>query len=117
MIVSGAAGLVVAALIYFGALGLRGALSGILPNGLAGTIIFFILLVVSILEIGVMVLALRQMLSARLEREFIYALNLIYVAFASVYAAIFLILVGDTSLGVVLAGLSLVRLLSDFWIQ
>ena len=113
---SGAVGILFAALIYFAALQVRGVLGGWVPFPLARLVIFFILFAVSLAEILVMTFALRKLWQTRIPK-LIYVVNVLYVAFAAVYAAVFLVLVDDPNLGAVLASLSFVRWASDFWVR
>ena len=117
LLLSGAVGVALAALIYFAASNVRGALSFLLPLPFTGLVIFLILFAVSSLELIMMVAGLRILKASGFRMEFIYALNALYVAFAAVYAALFLVLVGESNLGLLLAALSLVRWASDFWIR
>lgn len=113
LIGSGAAGLLLAALIYLAALPLRGVLGRFLPLRGAEMPIFVFWLVVSLVEMPVMVFALRQMR----EERWALLLNAVYVAFAGVYAALFILVVDDAQLGALLAGLSAARWASVVWMR
>lgn len=105
---SGAAGLVLAALPYSVAILAQGSLSGLLLIPSAGFVLFWLLLLVSLVEIGVMTAALARLVSG-LNHIFLYLVAAAYVGFAGVYALFYALLVPDVHGIQILAALSIVR--------
>lgn len=108
VLLSGAAGLVLAALFYLVAAEIDGALRVLVMIPDAGIVIFLILLGVSLFEIAVMMYALAT-LAMRLPLVVVCAMAGGYVAFAGVYALVYGLFVPDLRGMQVLAGLALVR--------
>ncbi len=122
MISSGAVGLALAALVYFLAARvvggiLREVLAGLVPLPETQAIVFVILLGFSLLEMPVMIFALRTLHGDKGSQGVFYALNALYVAFASAYAALMVLLFGESSFSELLVGMSAVRWLSAWWIR
>lgn len=107
----GAAGMVLAALFYFVAAQVQGALAFLLMTREAGIVIFAIFLGVSLVEIGVMPIALRR-LAVRLPPKLWCVTAAGYVAFAGVYAIGYALLVEDARGIQILSALAGVR-----WLQ
>ncbi len=114
---SGAVGVALAALVYFLATRVGSVLRSLVALREAEVIIFIILLVISLIEMPVMIFGLRTLFREKVSTLFVYAVNGIYVGFASFYAAILVLLFGESNLSVLLAGLSLARWASDWWIR
>ncbi len=115
--VSGAVGVLLAALIYF--LAPRGQLLQRFPTipDWAELALFILLLGISLAELPVMFVGIRTFGRGGMNRYLIYSINVVYVAFAAVYAAILLLLFGDSAFTALLAGLSLIRWATDWWIR
>ena len=113
-------GLVTGGLLYALAAWFKYYLPAII-SGLIGTIfVFTLLLLLALIEMPMMVFAMRRMAtSAGSPRGLITLTNMGYVAFASVYAIIFVLLTGDNyfSLGNVLAALCIARFASGAFIE
>lgn len=108
VLLTGAAGLILAALFYLVAAEIDGALRVLVMIPDAGIVLFLILLGVSLLEIAVMMYALAT-LGPRLPLTILCFIAGGYVAFAGVYALVYGFLVPDLRGVQVLAGLALVR--------
>ncbi len=114
---SGAAGVALAALVYFLAARLGGLLRSWPSVREAEVIVFVILCVFALAEIPVMVFGLRTLYREKVSRIFIYVANGLYVAFAAFYAAVLVVLFGESNLSALLVSLSLARWASDWWIR
>jgi small-conductance mechanosensitive channel len=116
---AGFIGLLIGAGVYAAASVLSARLPTLVAqDGIGAAIIFAILLAFSLGEIPLMVFALRQMArSATTSRRFVLGVFVVYVAFASVYASIFVLLTGQVLWGIALAGLCVVRLASGALVQ
>lgn len=108
VLLTGAAGLVLAALFYLVAAELDGALRVLVMIPDAGIVLFLILLGISLLEIAVMIYALAS-LAPRLPLMFLCVVCGGYVAFAGVYALLYGLFVPDLRGMQALAGLAFVR--------
>ncbi len=117
LVLSGAVGLGLAALLYFLAAQVGGILGVLAPLRAAEIIIFAILLGVALLEMPVMIIGLHTLLGTNLDRRFVYGVNVIYVAFAAFYAVILILLFDESNLSMLLVSLCAVRWLSDWWIR
>jgi hypothetical protein len=107
----GAAGLVLAALLYCGATRVQGALGFLLLVPSAGAVLLALLFLISLVEIFVMTLALKQ-LAACLPWRLLCVAATGYVAFAGVYAFLYALLVPDPRGVQWLAALSVARWLT-----
>ncbi len=94
MMLFGAAGLILAALYYFSALQMQGALSFLLLIQEAGFVIFILMFAVSLVEIVVMMIALLRLV-ARVSMLILGLVAAAYVSFAGVYAIGYALLVPD----------------------
>jgi|SRR5581483_140330 hypothetical protein len=112
----GAVGLVLAALLYFGATRVPGALGFLLLVPSAGAVLFALLCLVSLVEIFVMTVALKQ-LAAYLPNRLLYVAAAGYVAFAGVYAFLYALLVPDLRGIQFLAALCIARWLTLLFIH
>lgn len=97
-----------AALLYFFATRVQGALSFLVLIPAAGIVLFGVLLLVSCVEIFVMTAALVR-LAASLPDNLLYLIAAGYVAFASIYALVYALLVPDLRGIQILAALCVVR--------
>ncbi len=107
----GAAGVALAALLYWLALWAQGALSFLLLISGAGFVIFWMLLLVSLAELFVMTIGLRR-LAARWPVRFLCLIAVGYVGFVGVYALLYALFVPDLRGIQILAALSLARWLT-----
>lgn len=79
---------------------------------------FVFLLVLSVIEIPVMIVALRQLARSKsTSPRLVWATFAIFVMFAAVYAAIFVLLTGETGWGITLAALCLVRFAGGVFVR
>ena len=111
LMLSGAAGIVLAALIYFLALRVQGLLSFLVLLPSLGFVLLYLLLFVSLVEIAAMTYGLRR-LAPGLPGRMLYLFAAGYVAFASVYAFVYALLVPDPTGILLLASLCVVRWLT-----
>lgn len=109
LVVSGFIALLLGAGVYSAASALSTRLPILLPWTIGVAIAFSVLLLLSLAEIPMMLFALRQMARGTTSRRFVVAAFAAYVAFASVYASIFVLLTGQVLLGLGLAALGVVR--------
>lgn len=105
---SGAAGLILAALFYFASNELLGVLRFLVLIPDAGSIIFLLLLAVSLFEIGVMTLALARF-ARQLPFGIVCAIAAGYVSFAGIYALAYALFDDDVQGVRWLSALALVR--------
>ncbi len=117
MLVAGALGFFVGAVIYASASGLSRLLPILVQGFLLVAIVFVFLFAIAAIEIPVMVFGMRQIVRSTSPRRLLVGTFGIYVAFASVYASAFVLLTGEILLGLVLAGLACIRLASGVWIR
>lgn len=110
LILAGILGLGLGMAIFAGASALSTLVPILLRARLVVILAFVFLLLLSVIEIPVMIVALRQMArhTTTPPRLFV-ATFAAFVMFASVYAAIFVLLTGETGWGITLAALCLVR--------
>ncbi|MCC7162864.1 MAG: hypothetical protein IT331_10260 [Anaerolineae bacterium] len=111
VLITGAVGLVLAALFYLLAAEMNGALRVLIMIPDASIVIFLILLAISLLEIALMMYALAS-LAARVPVLFLCVIAGGYVAFAGVYTLMYGLFVPDARGMQALAGLALVRWLT-----
>lgn len=116
LLLSGAVGLVLAALLYFIALNVQGWLNFLIFVPDAGIVFFLLLLGVALLEIGVMLFGLQRIASG-LPNVVLYGVAAGYVAFAGVYALLYALLVIDERGIQFLAALAVVRWLTLWFIR
>ncbi len=115
ILISGAAGILLAALIYLLSISTGGLLRSLaLPA--AEFLVFAVLFVVALVEMPVMLFALRTLDARRLPPLLLYGVNMGYIAFASVYALIQVALFGESTWSLALVALSLVRWASDLFL-
>ena len=82
-------------------------------------VVFAILLIIALVEMPMMVFAIRLLSSTTISRRVVDGAFLFYVAFASIYAMIFILLSGNDYpyFGTWLAALGLVRFLSGVFLR
>lgn len=115
LLLAGAAGLVLAALIYLVARRVQGAFSFLILIPAASFIFFLLLWCIALVEIVVMTYALRR-LAAQLPGHWLNLIAVGYVAFASVYALTYALLVPDERGIQILAAFCVVRWFTLFFI-
>ena len=108
LMLSGAAGIVLAALIYFIALRVQGVLSFLVLLPSLGFVLLYLLLFISLVEIAAMTFGLRR-LAPGLPNRMLNFFAAGYVAFASVYALVYALLVPDPTGILLLASLCVLR--------
>jgi hypothetical protein len=116
VLLSGAAGLVAAALLAGAAAWLVGSgrLKPLLPLPAIAILFAVVFGAISLAEIPIMVFAMRRLAVERPEnRPVVLGLNALYVSFAAVYALPLFLLCGHVVLGWVLSGLAALRLASS----
>ena len=114
ILLSGAVGVPLAAPIYILAMIAGGP---IIPlPGEAAPVMFVVLLAAALVEMPVMVFALRTLARQSTSPAFLLGLNVVYVSFAGVYAALQVLLFGRSGFSEVLLGLTFVRWLSGWLI-
>jgi hypothetical protein len=90
--------------------GLRPPVTGLWTWALLGFLLLF-----SLAEIPLMLFGMRHMVGSASGARPATLTNAAFTFFAAVYAAPFLLLTGRIGIGIVLAGLCLVRFLSALW--
>ncbi len=116
---SGILGLIVGLLIVFFANWLKGFIPTPVSDSITTLVVFSIILLIALLEMPLMVFAIRRMSGTIMPRRIIGGVFLFYVSFAAVYAAIFLLLTADSysNLGMVLFASSTIRFLTGIFIK
>ncbi len=116
--VSGIIGLLIGVGIYAGASALSTRLPILLQGPIVIAIVFSFFFPLALFEMPIMVFGLRQMAhNASVPRWLMLATFGFFVAFASVYAAAFVLLTGQIALGLVIAAVCVARLVSGIWIE
>lgn len=116
LLLSGAVGIFLTALFYFIALQIQGALSILVLIPSASSVIFVLILLVALVEIGVMTFALGQ-LARQLRPVYLYWIAAGYVSFAGVYALGYALFVADVQGIQILCGLAFLRWLTLLFVQ
>lgn len=110
---SGVLGVAIGALIFLAAVWISASIPRLVQDTVGVTIVLSVLLLLALAEIPMMLLGLWQMArSGTTPRGLLLGTFLVYVAFASVYAAIFVLVTGQTVWGGMLAALMLARFVS-----
>ena len=118
LLFSGVIGLLVGAGVYFGTSALSARIPILLQGTLLGAIAFMFFFLLALIEVPIMLLALRQMArSASTPRRLLLATFGFFVAFASVYASAFVLLTGQIVLGLGITSLGVVRYIGGIWIR
>jgi hypothetical protein len=115
---TGLVGLFGGAALYAGASALSTRISILAQGAVVAAIVFAFLLLLALLEVPMMLFGLRQMArSASTPRRLLLATFGIYVAFASFYASVFVLLTGQIAWGLGIAVVCVARLGSGIWIE
>ena len=101
--VAGAIGMLIGAGIYQLASAVSEKYQALIAHPIGVAIIFLILLGIALAEIPVMLFGLKKIAASTTPRPFLLGTHLVFVMFASVYAAIFVVLTGQIIWGWVLA--------------
>ncbi len=115
---SGIAGLAIGGLVFAVASLFKNRIPLLIEGGIGVGIVFLVLLLMALAEIPVMVWALRRMVrDASTPRAVVLGTHVVYNSFAAVYAAAFVLVTGRETLGLVLAGVGLLRFITGIWIR
>ncbi len=118
LLIAGIVGLLLSAAIYWGGSIVARRIPILVTSPVGAGIVFALLLAVALAEMPIMIFGLRQMArSLNTPRPALNGTFVIYVTFAAVYAAAFVLVTGQFAWGLVLAALSLVRLASGIVIK
>jgi hypothetical protein len=116
--IAGIIGLLIGAGVYFGASALSAHIPILLQGTLLGAIAFAFFFLLALIEVPMMLFALRQMARGdSTPRRLLLATFGFFVAFASVYASAFVLLTGQIALGLVIVALCVARFVSGIWIR
>lgn len=116
LFVSGLAGIVIAGLIFFAAVSASRSIGPLIALPGAQLPIFLVLFSISLVEIPLMLFALRQLGRSSSAGQVYGLVNAGYVAFAAVYASVQTLLFGESDFSYVLLALSLARWVSGLLI-
>jgi hypothetical protein len=115
---SGLLGLVIAGFIFVAASGISANLPGLIQDAMIEAMVFAFLLFIAVVEMPLMVIGMRQLVhSASTPRAIVLGTNAGYVAFASVYAAAFLLITRESAWALLLAALTLLRFASGVFVR
>ena len=118
LVLSGLCGLIVAGFVFLAASGVAGYMPWSIQDALIEALVFALLLLVTVVEMPMMIIAMRQMVhNASTPRAVVLGTNVGYVAFASVYAAVFLLITGESRWALLLAALSFLRFASGVLVR
>jgi hypothetical protein len=118
LILAGLAGLGMGTFFFAGASALSTRLPIVLRAPLLITLAFGFFLTLSLVEIPLMIVALRQMArNVTTPHRLVLSAFAVFVMFASVYAAMFVLLTGEIGWASVLAGFAFVRLAGGVWVR
>lgn len=112
---SGVVGLAIGTALYVVACHLSDRMSHPLEEAVLVGAVFVVLFLVALAEMPMMVYVLRRLMRGS-PRVLLVGINAGYVAFASVYAAVYLLVTHEGTGAMVLAGLSILRFLSGFFV-
>lgn len=117
--ISGILGLVLGLFFFFFANWLKSLIPILVADFITTIVVFAILLSFALIEMPTMVFAIRLLSSTTISRRVVDGAFLFYVAFASIYAMIFILLSGNDHpyFGTWLAALGLVRFLSGVFLR
>lgn len=116
LIISGAAGLAIAGLIFFCASSLARLFGPLISLPQAAVLVFLVLLLVSLLEVPLMLYALRLLARSNPTGPVLPLANAGFVAFAAVYASAQTLLFGESAFAYVILALSFPRWVCSLWI-
>lgn len=116
---SGILGLFVGSLVFFTSNWVRSFIPVLLPGFVLALATFIVLLVIALIEMPMMVFALRKMAQSTTPPKIIAAGFAFYAMFAAVYASIFILLtdVNYFYLGAILAAVGIARFVSGIFIR
>jgi hypothetical protein len=119
LVLAGVAGLALGALIVLAAYGIRLVLGALLPGLILALATFVVLLLIALVEMPMMVFALRKMAQSTTPRLMISSGFALYVMFAAVYASLYILLTdaGYFYFGATLAALGIARFVSGIWVK
>ncbi|MBI5303128.1 MAG: hypothetical protein HY868_13420 [Chloroflexi bacterium] len=107
--IAGAIGLLMGAGIYYLASSASAQIPTLVAHPIGIVVIGLILVAFAGAEIPIMVFGLKKIAASTTPRPFLLGTHAIYVTFASVYAAIFVLLTGQIGWGMILAAGLVVR--------
>ena len=111
-------GLAIAGFIFVGASSIGPNLPGLIQDTVVKAVVFAFLLFIAVVEMPLMVIGMRQMVrSPSTPRAIVLGTNAGYVAFASVYAAAFLLITRESAWAFFLVALSLLRFASGVLVR
>ncbi len=116
---SGTLGVILGLGILLLAISIKNFVPTLVSEFISTVVVFSILLIIALVEMPVTVMAIRLLSNSTISRRAIAGTFLFYVSFAAVYAFIFLLLAGSEHLylGILLAGLCLVRFASGVFVR
>ncbi len=115
---TGLVGLFGGAALYAGASALSTRIPILAQGTVVATIVFAFLLLLALFEVPMMLFGLRQMArNASTPRRLLLTTFGIYVAFASFYASVFVLLTGQIAWGLGIAAVGIVRWASGRWVK
>lgn len=118
LVLSGLLGLAIAGFVFLAANGITAYMPWLIQDALLVALVFALLLLVTVVEMPMMIMAMRQMVhNASTPRAVLLATNVGYVAFASVYAAVFLLITRENRWAILLAALSVLRFASGVLVR
>ena len=110
LVISGTVGLLAGAVVYWGADAVAQRIPILVQGGVGAAIVFVTLLLISLVEIPMMLVGLRYLVRSQITpRALVIGAFAVFVMFASVYGAVFVLLTGEFTWGLVLTALCLVR--------
>ncbi len=118
LVVSGVIGLLVGVAALMIASWVKSFVPPLIQGRLGATIAFGILLAIALIEMPLMVFGLRQMArESQTPRTLVIGTFALYTSFASVYASAFVLATGEVVMGIILAVLTVPRLISGIWVK
>jgi hypothetical protein len=118
LLAAGIVGLLVGWLIYWGGSFVSSRIPILVQSHVGAAIMFAVLLALSVTEMPLMVFGLRQMARrVSAPQPLLFGTYFIYVTFASVYAAVFVLATGLVAWGLALAALALARFASGVLVK
>lgn len=117
--ISGILGLVLGLFIFFFANWLKTFIPILVADFITTLVVFAILLIIALIEMPMMVFAIRLLSNTTISRRVVDSAFLFYVSFASIYALIFILFAGNDYpyFGTMLAALGLVRFVSGIFLR
>ncbi len=115
--IAGVIGILIGASVYWGASALSEWVVTVVHGLFGVALVFGFALFLSLAEIPLMVFSFRQMARSTTPRLLLAGAFGFYVAFAAVYAALFVILTGEAPSGIILVVLMFVRWVSGVFVR